>query len=90
MSVQAASFQDARMYYLDPQDRFRIEIGARHLHQLGARAVAEFLGEGVASGDDVRSLIDRLQRYQRCDPAVVRAVGGDRLPRRRLTLAPPQ
>lgn len=64
------------MHYLDPQDRFRIESGARHLHQLGARAVAEFLAEGVASGDDVRSLPDRLQRYQRCDPALLRALGG--------------
>jgi hypothetical protein len=71
------------MHYLDPQNRFRIESGARHhLHQLGARAVAEFLGEGLASGDDVRSLLDRLQRYQRYHPVLIRALGGDRFPRR--------
>jgi hypothetical protein len=87
MFMQAASFQDARMHYLDPQDRFRIEIGARHLHQLGARAVSEFLGEGVVSGDDLKSLLDRLQRYQQCDPAVLRLVGGDRFPPR-LTVVP--
>jgi hypothetical protein len=70
------------MHYLDPQNRFRVESGARHLHQLGARAIAEFLGEGVASGDDIRSLLDRLQRYQRCDPGLLRALGGDSFPRR--------
>jgi hypothetical protein len=72
----------AKMYFLDPLDRLRIERGSEHLYRLGARSVAEFLAEGIASGDDITSLLDRLQRYQHYDPAILRAVGGDRFPRR--------
>jgi hypothetical protein len=75
------------MYFIDPHTRFYIEIGARHLHRLGERAIGEFLAEGIHEGDDVRSLLDRLQRHQQCDPAVLRLVGGDRFPPR-LTVVP--
>jgi hypothetical protein len=75
------------MHYLDPQDRFRIEIGARHLHQLGARAVSEFLGEGVVSGDDLKSLLDRLQRYQQMRSGTPPRVRRRGFPRR-LRLVP--
>jgi hypothetical protein len=70
------------MVFLDPLVRFRIERGSEHLHRLGARAVAEFLAEGIGEGDDTSSLLNRLQRYQQLDPALLRAVGGDRFPRR--------
>jgi hypothetical protein len=80
--MKAASNQDARMHCLDPQDRFRIESGARHLHQLGARAVAEFLAEGIADGDNLSRLIDRLRRYERCSRELLRAAGADRFPPR--------
>lgn len=70
------------MVFLAPLDRLRIERGSAHLHQLGVRAIAEFLAEGIAEGDDTLSLFDRLQRYQHLDPAILRAVGGDKFPRR--------
>jgi hypothetical protein len=67
------------MVFLDPLDRLRIERGSEHLHRLGARAIGEFLAEGIVDGDDTSSLLDRLQRYQQLDPALLRATGGDRL-----------
>jgi hypothetical protein len=70
-----------------PFDRLRIERGAEHLHRLGARAISELLIEVVTEGDDVQSLIVRLERYQQCDPATLRAVAGDRFPPR-LTVVP--
>jgi hypothetical protein len=70
------------MVFLDPHDRFRIERGSEHLHRLGARAIAEFLAEGIADGGDTPSLLNRLQRYQQLDPATLRAVGGDQFPPR--------
>lgn len=69
------------MHFLDPHDRLCIERGSQHLHQLGPRAVAEFLAEGVSEGNDLTSLLDRLQRYQGCNPLLLRAIGGDRFPR---------
>jgi hypothetical protein len=75
------------MVFLDPHDRFRIERGSEHLHRLGARAVAEFLAEGIADDDDTLSLLDRLQRYQQLDLALLRAVGGDQFAPR-LTVVP--
>jgi hypothetical protein len=76
------------MVFLDPYDRFRIERGSEHLDLLGARAVAEFLAEGIADGDDITSLLDRLERYQQYGPALLRAVGGGRFPRRPLHPVP--
>jgi hypothetical protein len=64
------------MVFLDPHDRFRLERGSEHLYRLGARAVAEFL----ADGDDLASLLARLQCYQQCAPALLYTAGGDRFP----------
>jgi hypothetical protein len=75
------------MYFINPHYRYRIERGARHLHQLGERAIGDFLAEGVHEGDDLSRLIARLGRYQECDPAVLRAIGGDRFSPR-LTAVP--
>ncbi|WP_198374057.1 hypothetical protein [Neoroseomonas rubea] len=50
--------------------------GAEHLHALGPRAIAEFLHEiagAVAEGaEDV--IADRLARWRRLDPCLLRAV----------------
>ena len=51
---------------------------AQHLHGLGPRAVYEFIAElARAHGDDV---VRRLEGYHKLDPAVLRALGGDRFP----------
>lgn len=50
------------------------------LHRLGPRAVAEFLREIGARGMRWALIEQLLARYARLDPAVVRAVGGDRFP----------
>lgn len=55
-------------------DRVRIETGAAHLHQLGARATLELLLE-LAPADQVLASLDR---YRRVSPALLRAVGADR------------
>jgi hypothetical protein len=75
------------MYFLDPPSWFRVERGAHHLVLLGARGLAEFLAEGVREGDDLTILLARLQRYERCDPALLRALGGNQFPPR-LQLVP--
>jgi hypothetical protein len=51
---------------------------AEHLHDLGARALYEFVVEIAAiHGDDV---LDRLGDYTRLDAEMLRATGGDRFP----------
>ena len=59
------------------QRRARLRHLARHLHQLSERPVYELLRELDAGAD----LLDALERYRTLDPSVVRALGGDRLPR---------
>jgi hypothetical protein len=56
----------------------QIKRCVEHLFHLGPRPVFELLC-GVAGGGDV---IDELRAYQRLDPATVRYLGADRLPRR--------
>jgi hypothetical protein len=55
----------------------RLQRLAQHLHRLGERAVYEFVAELVAAyGPEIA---ERLAQYQRLDPSVLRALGGDRL-----------
>ncbi len=63
---------------MTPAIRSRIEAGALHLHALGPRAVAELLLE-LAPPEQV---LDRLDRYRRISPGLLRAIGGDRFPPR--------
>ena len=65
---------------LTPLDRMRLQRGAEHLHTLGPRAVAELLAEVAQSIGGTPCILDRLQKYERLRPAVVRATGGDRFP----------
>lgn len=51
---------------------------AEHLHRLGARALCEFIVELTGIYGD--GVLERLEAYSRIDPAILRAVGGDRFP----------
>ena len=60
----------------------RLQYLAERLHQLGPRALHEFVVElAAAYGCDV---IDRLEGYSRIDPHLLHALGGDRFPARPL------
>src|SRR5437762_1548793 len=50
------------------------------VHRLGARALFEFVNELDQSHGLGSDLDQRLERYARLDPAVLPALGGDRLP----------
>jgi hypothetical protein len=51
----------------------------RHLHRFGERAVDELLAElGVAHGIET-DILTRLEQYGRLDPALVAALGVDRI-----------
>jgi hypothetical protein len=68
-----------------PTDIFvavRLERGAEHLHKLGARATAELLAELGNRIGGMPAIIGLLTEYERLTPAVLRATGGDRFPRR--------
>ena len=55
----------------------RFERNVQLLHQLGPRALAEFLGE-LGAERLLRSEIEaKLRRYTRLDPDAVRALGAD-------------
>lgn len=54
----------------------RLQRLATHLHDLGPRAVFEFIVEmSTVYGPEVT---ERLEAYGRIDPALLRAVGADR------------
>jgi hypothetical protein len=68
-------------------ERLRLERGANHLHQLGARAVAEFLSETAAEFNCAAYILQHLAEYERSlTAAKVRSVGGHRFPPRPLRL----
>jgi hypothetical protein len=58
-----------------------------HLWNCGPRAIAELLAE-IAVERNICTIIDeKLERYAALDPARLRALGADRLPRPILHLA---
>ncbi len=61
---------------MTPQDRLRIDAGARHLHALGPRATAELLAQ-VADWTGPALMLTWLDEYQRLTPEIVRDVGAD-------------
>lgn len=67
---------------MTPADRLQLELGAQHLHDLGARATAELLAEVAEALGGVGVLLERLGRYRRVSPAILRAVGGHQFPSR--------
>ena len=58
-------------------DRLRLERGARRLHALGPRAVAELLAEVGRHTGAQPFILARLAAYGRLTPALVRAAGAD-------------
>ncbi len=62
------------------------ERQVEHLHRLGPRAVAELLIEIAHCTDQSGVIADRLQAYAALDPAVLRAIGGDKFPPMALEL----
>jgi hypothetical protein len=74
------------MISLDLRSRYRLEDGSRHLHELGPRAIGEFLAEIAAARDDLASLLDRLDRYAEADPWMLEILGGSAFPRQPLHL----
>ena len=58
----------------------RFERMVEHLHRLGPRPVAELLAEIATATGEPSLIVDRLQAYAGLDPAVLRAVGGDKFP----------
>jgi hypothetical protein len=63
-------------------ERLRLELGARHLHSLGARALAGFLEDLATQADCLSATLALLEDYRRLTPGIVRAVGANRFPRR--------
>ncbi len=60
----------------------RLRYLAQHLHDLGPRPTFELLCELVGGADP----LDRLERYARLDPTVVRKLGGAEIPSRLMVL----
>ena len=61
--------------------RLRRQRQVERLHRLGARAVFELVDEIARHHPDIADDLDaRLARFARLDPAVLAAVGADRLP----------
>ena len=65
---------------MTPVYRMRVEHGARHLHTLGPRVIAELLIEVARRSNAVATLLDVLDDYSRLTPEIVRAAGADRFP----------
>ncbi len=64
----------------EPTTGPRWERMIEHIHSLGPRPLAEMLAEiAAATGQHVR-VVDLVEEYAALDPAVLRAVGGDRFP----------
>lgn len=72
-----------------PLDRMCLERGAQHLHDLGARATAEFLIDVAEHIGGMPCILGRLEEYRwRLTPEMIRAVGADRFPPRQLRGVP--
>ncbi len=72
---------------MTPLDRMRLERGAKHLHTLGPRAIAELLIEVAQISGGGPFILDQLDQYERLlTPALLSATGGDRFPSRPLRL----
>jgi len=65
---------------LPPVTAPRLQRGAEHLHELGPRALAEFLAELAQRICGMPATLDMLAEYQRLSPGMMRAAGGDRFP----------
>lgn len=64
--------------------RLRMQRAVAHLHELGPRALMEFLIETSILLDGSPTIQALLTKYQDLSPELLRAVGGDRFPPRPL------
>ena len=72
-----------KLYRLDTFSRLRLQRGAEHITHLGSRVVAEYLAEVSETIGGLPAILRLLGEYEhRLNPAVLRATGGDRFPRR--------
>ncbi len=72
------------MHNIPPAARPQFEQSIRHLHALGPRATAEAIAEIAARIGGFPAITAVLNEYRGLTPGQVRAVGGDRMPSRRL------
>ncbi len=56
------------------------ERQVERVHNLGPRPLAELLAEIAIATGESDLIADRVEAYSRLDPAVLRAIGGDRFP----------
>ena len=74
---------------MDHLTAVRLQRGAEHLHQLGARAIAEAFAEIGNRIGGMPCILSLLTEYEnRLSPAILRATGGDRFPPRPLREVP--
>jgi hypothetical protein len=62
----------------DYPSRAAVERLVAHLHDLGARPLAEFLAELAAEHGIAEEITAKLDAWRRVHPDLVHAVGGDR------------
>lgn len=74
--------------YLHPLDQARLHLGAERLHELGPRALAEFLAELASRIGGTPACLSLLNEYGRLSFRQVRAAGADRPLRRPLLTVP--
>ncbi len=74
---------------MTPLDWRRLERGAEHLHQLGPRAIAEFLIELTSAIGGLPAALRLLcAYYENLTPTLLRMVGADRFSGRRPRVVP--
>ncbi len=77
-----------KLHRLDTFSQRRLQRGAEHITHLGSRVVAEYLAEVSETIGGLPAILRLLGEYERrLTPAVLRATGGDRFPRR-LSVVP--
>ena len=58
----------------------KLERMVQRVHSLGPRPLGELLAEIATVTGQPDLIADRVEAYSRLDPAVLRAIGGDRFP----------
>ena len=58
----------------------RLERMVERVHALGPRVVSELLAEIAIATGEPGLIADHVEKYSRLDPAVLRAIGGDKFP----------
>lgn len=77
------------MTFLNIHDQHRLEEGCWYLLRLGGpRPLGMLLLEVVTAGDDLASLLDRLDSYRQYSPGVMDILGGSNFPPRPLVVVP--